>query len=131
MDTLSRFNESLEPVDSLSSVSAPGHRTTIEANGEEGLFPSNQVLNSSGSEPEQCEDNGDLDNNSDYSDTFDSEIDGLDIEEIIGDMIAAEGQWEDQDVLGNVENHGSQDEVGGLSGGEEHEDMPLEGLILE
>src|SRR5947209_5574846 len=131
IDMLSRFNESLEPADCMSPVSAPGQSTTIEANGEAGLFSSNQLPNSSGSDPEQYENDGDLENNSNYCDMFDSEIDGLDIEEIIGDMIAAEGQGEDQDVLGDVENHGSQEKVGGLSGGEEPEDMSLEGLISE
>jgi len=128
---LSRFNESQETADSLSPVSSLGGATMMEANEEGGLFSSNEVLRSAGSEPEQCEGDGGPDNNSDYSDTFDSEIDGLDIEEIIGDIIAAEGQREDQDALRGVGDHGSQDEVEELSGGEEPDEMSLEGVVLE
>jgi len=106
-----------------------GVSTTSESNRDIVIPSSGQLLEPTSSVTWEMGVSGD-DSNSDYSDTYDSEIDGIDIEELMGDIIAAEGRREDQDAI-----RGNQDEVGELSEEEESTDKDADfcsnSLILE
>ena len=122
VNELSKFNKSLEMTDAVQPISHLGVSTASEYGEDNIVIPPSSLPGPDSTMSVELGASDDYDGNSEYSDMYDSEIDGLDIEEVIGDLIAAEGQREDQDAIqGGVHNQGSQDEVGELNEEEEPE----------